>query len=66
MCDKMALSAYILKIVKKDPFLRLQMRAKEMFNRHQFFFTNKQHVKIKLMQNGTNLSSIFLVKTKYW
>ena len=22
------------KIVKKDPFLRLQMRAKEMFNRH--------------------------------
>ena len=38
MCDKMAISAYILKIVKKDPFLRLQMRAKEMFNRHQFFF----------------------------
>ena len=37
MCDKMAISAYILKIVKKDPFLRLQMRAKEMFNRHQFF-----------------------------
>ena len=35
MCDKMAISAYILKIVKKDPFLRLQMRAKEMFNRHQ-------------------------------
>ena len=32
MCDKMAISAYILKIVKKDPFLRLQMRAKEMFN----------------------------------
>ena len=25
----MAISAYILKIVKKDPFLRLQMRAKE-------------------------------------
>ena len=37
MCDKMAISAYILKIVKKDPFLRLQMRAKEMSNRHQFF-----------------------------
>ena len=35
MCDKMAISAYILKIVKNDPFLRLQMRAKEMFNRHQ-------------------------------
>ena len=37
MCDKMAISVYILKIVEKDPFLRLQMRAKEMFNRHQFF-----------------------------
>ena len=38
MCDKMAISAYILKIVEKDPFLRVQMRAKEVFNRHQFFF----------------------------
>ena len=38
MCDKMEISAYILKIFKKDPFLRLQMTAKEMFNRHQFFF----------------------------
>ena len=37
MCNKMAISAYILKIVENDPFLRLQMRAKEMFNRHQFF-----------------------------
>ena len=66
MCDKMAISAYILKIVKKDPFLRLQIRAKKMFNRHQFFSTDKQYVKIKLMQNETNLWSIFLVKTKYW
>ena len=38
MCDKMAISPYILKIVEKDPFLWLQMRAKEMFNRHQFYF----------------------------
>ena len=38
MCYKMAISAYILKIVEKDPFLRLQMRAKEMVNRLQFFF----------------------------
>ena len=37
MCDKMAITAYILKIVKRDPFLRLQMRAKEMFNRHKVF-----------------------------
>ena len=37
MCDKMAISAHILKIVENDPFLRLQMTAKEMFNRHQYF-----------------------------
>ena len=47
MCDKMVISAYILKIVERDPFLKLQMRANEMFNRHQFFSTNKQYVKIK-------------------
>ena len=66
MCDIIAISAYILKIVEKDPFLRLQMRANKMFNRHQFFSTNKQYVKIKLMQNETNLWNIFLVKTNYW
>ena len=38
MCDKIAIPAYILEIVEKDQFLRLQRRAKEMFNRHQFFF----------------------------
>ena len=38
LCDKMAISAYILKIVEKNPFLRLHIRYKEMFNRHQFFF----------------------------
>ena len=32
MYGKMAISAYILKIVENDPFLKLQMRAKEMFN----------------------------------
>ena len=42
MCDKMAISAYILKIVEKDPFLRLQMTAKEMFNRHQFLFQSQR------------------------
>ena len=56
MCYKMAISAYMLKIVEKEPFLRLQMRAKEMFNRHH---TNTQYVKIKLIQNETNLWSIF-------
>ena len=38
MCDKMAIFAYILKIVEKDPILRIQMKAKEMFNRHKFIF----------------------------
>ena len=38
MCDKMTISAYILRIVENDPFLRLQMRAKGDLNRHQFFF----------------------------
>ena len=37
MCDKMTISAHILKIVENDPFLRLQMRAKDMFNRRQIF-----------------------------
>ena len=42
MCDKMAISTYILKIVEKDPFLRLHMSAKEMFNRnyHNFHIFN--------------------------
>ena len=60
----MAISVYILKIVEKDPFLRLQMRAKEIVT--NFFYTNKQYVKIKLMQNETNLWSSFLVKMEYW
>ena len=37
MCDKMAISAY-MKIAENDPFLRLQMSTKEMFNCHQFVF----------------------------
>ena len=66
MRDKMTISVYILKKAEKNPFLRLQMRAKEDFNCHQSFSTNKQYVKIKLMQNETNRWSIFLVKMKYW
>ena len=48
MCDKMAISAHILKIVENDTFLRLQMTAKEMFNRHQFLYINKQYLKINV------------------
>ena len=59
MCDKMAISTYIMKIAENDPFLRLQMRAIEMFNRHQFVSSNKQYVEIELMQNETNRWSIF-------
>ena len=50
MCDKIAISVSILKIVEKDPFLKLQIKAEEDFNCN----TNKQHIKIKLMQNQTN------------
>ena len=66
MNDKMTISAYILKIVEKDPCLRLQMRAKEDFNSYQLFSKNKQYVKIKLMQNETNRWSIYLANRKYW
>ena len=38
MCDKMAISAYIMKIAENDPFLRLEVSTKEMFNHHQFVF----------------------------
>ena len=38
MCVKMAISTYIMKVAENGPFLRLQMSAKEMFNRHQFVF----------------------------
>ena len=58
----MGISAHNLKIDENDPFLRLQMTAKEMFNRHQFFYTNEQYVKIKLTQNETNLLSSFFGK----
>ena len=55
----MAISAYILKIVENDPFLRSQMIADEDFNSYQFCSTNKQYVTIKLMRNETNRWSIF-------
>ena len=59
MCDKMAIFAYILKTVQKDPILRLQMRAKKDFNRRQLFSTKKQYVNVKLMQNETDRWSVF-------
>ena len=37
MRDKVAISAYILNMVEKNSFLRVQMRAKEDFTRHQLF-----------------------------
>ena len=37
MCDKIAIYAYILKIVEKDPLLKLQMSAKEMLIVTNFF-----------------------------
>ena len=40
MCDKIAISAHILKIVENDPFLRLQMTAKKMFRALTTYFLN--------------------------
>ena len=47
MCDKMAISAYILKIVENDPFLRLQMRAKKMFD-------NQSTYRLRRLENQSN------------
>ena len=38
MCDKMAISARIMKIVENDPFFKALNDSPEMFNCHQFFF----------------------------
>ena len=59
MRDKMANTEYILKKVEKDPFLSLQIKAKEDFNNPQFFPQISNNVKIKLMENETNCWSIF-------
>ena len=42
---------------QKDPFFRLPIRVKEMFACQKAFSINKHYVKIKLMQNETNLWS---------
>ena len=56
MRDKMAISAYILKIVEKDPFLRLQMKSKETFNRHQFLI----FAKIKAKTDFAKFLKVFI------
>ena len=63
MCDRTAISAYILKIAENNPLERELRKCLIVTN---LFFTNKQYVKIKLMQNETNLWSNFSVKAKYW
>ena len=62
MCDKMAISAYILKIVEKNPFLRFQMRDKEIFNHHQFFHLTSRshsHLDFFLLQHSISYLRIF-------
>ena len=66
MCDKMAISAHILKIVENDPFLGFKSQQRKCLIVTNFFYGNKQYVRIKLMQKKTNMWSSFLVKTKYW
>ena len=43
MRDRMAVSAYILKIVEKDPFLRRQMRADLLASKFGIFFHLTSH-----------------------
>ena len=59
MCHKKAISAYILKIVEKGPIFKASNESQGTVLVTNFFSTNKQYVKIKLMQNETNLWSIF-------
>ena len=76
MCDKMAISAYILKVVEKDLFLRLQMRAKEIFNRHQFIihqsllFSLNQKLGSQVLDHlrlfGTSGSHVNIVFSNFW
>ena len=57
----------LLRLSPFEVILRRLRSGKKIQNLEANFFpTNKQQVKIKLMQNETNLWSIFLVKTKYW
>ena len=66
MCDKMAISAHILKIVENDPFLRLQMTAKEMLNRHQFlYFTLLKYVKSQ-RSYGFLIKKKLILASKFW
>ena len=55
MCDKMVISAYILKIVENDPCLRIKLELRKCLIATNIFSTDEQYVKIKLMKNETNL-----------
>ena len=65
MCDKMAISANILKIVEKDPFLRLQMRAKEMiitnFKTNRYLNNFQEHLFgiLRLREYQTSFQNFF-------
>ena len=62
MGDKMAISDYILKIVEKDPFLRLQMRAEGVLNRLDSYLNNfQEHLfgMLRLRKYQTSLQNFF-------
>ena len=44
-------------------FVEIEISTSKVTN---IFPTNKQYLKIKLMQHETNMLSRFLVKTKFW
>ena len=56
MCDKMAISTYIMKIAENDFKWELQ-KCLIVTN---LFSSNKQYVEIELMQNEINRWSIFV------
>ena len=69
MCDKMAISTYIMKIAENDPFLRLQMRAIEMFtllkyvkSQRSYGFFNRKRADFWLPNFGFRRSLLSLLK----
>ena len=73
MCNKMAISAYILKIAQNDPFLRLQMRVSEelwLFNhkRADFWLPNfgfKRSL-LSLLNRANNWSHWITISMDFW
>ena len=74
MYDKIAISSYILKIVEKDPFLRLQIRkVLSMLERKKVPSSFKSNIETKVKRNDLWKEAIVTsrlgkatCKNKYW